>query len=107
MAKLENFPIITDLWLFHPATRKWLGIAIAVVFPVGTALWIFANVRFVYLRKEMDSIIKLSNQTLELIQDDINGRSHKSEMRTSSGENEDSKGPEDGNNEEVNKQTTR
>lgn len=107
VAKLENFPIITDLWLFHPATRKWLGIAIAVVFPVGTALWIFANVRFVYLRKEMDSIIKLSNQTLELIQDDINGRSHKSEMRTSSGENEDSKGPEDGNNEEVNKQTTR
>lgn len=53
---LSNYPIITSLWLYRPALRRWMAWTAVICFPIGVPVWIFGNVALRRLRTEMKAI---------------------------------------------------
>lgn len=53
---LSNYPIITSLWLYRPAPRRWMAWTAVICFPIGVPVWIFGNVELRRLRTEMKAI---------------------------------------------------
>lgn len=53
---LSNYPIITSLWLYRPAPRRWMAWTAVICFPIGMPVWIFGNVALRRLRTEMKAI---------------------------------------------------
>lgn len=53
---LSNYPIITSLWLYRPAPRRWMAWTTVICFPIGVPVWIFGNVALRRLRTEMKAI---------------------------------------------------
>lgn len=53
---LSNYPIITSLWLYRPAPRRWMAWTAVICFPIGVPVWIFGNVALRRLRAEMKAI---------------------------------------------------
>lgn len=53
---LSNYPIITSLWLYRPAPRRWMVWTAVICFPIGVPVWIFGNVALRRLRTEMKAI---------------------------------------------------
>ncbi|CDE08161.1 putative uncharacterized protein [Prevotella sp. CAG:485] len=53
---LSNYPIITSLWLYRPAPRRWMAWTAVICFPIGVPVWIFGNVALRRLRTEMKAI---------------------------------------------------
>ena len=37
--RLMDIPILRNLWIYEPGRPKWVGMALAAVFPVGLILW--------------------------------------------------------------------
>lgn len=52
----SNYPIITSLWLYRPAPRRWMAWTAVICFPIGVPVWIFGNVALRRLRTEMKAI---------------------------------------------------
>ena len=53
---LSNYPIITSLWLYRPAPRRWMARTAVLSIPIGVPVWIFGNVALRRLRTEMKAI---------------------------------------------------
>lgn len=53
---LSNYPIITSLWLYRTAPRRWMAWTAVICFPIGVPVWIFGNVALRRLRTEMKAI---------------------------------------------------
>lgn len=53
---LSNYPIITSLWLYRLAPRRWMAWTAVICFPIGVPVWIFGNVALRRLRTEMKAI---------------------------------------------------
>lgn len=53
---LSNYPIITSLWLYRSAPRRWMAWTAVICFPIGVPVWIFGNVALRRLRTEMKAI---------------------------------------------------
>lgn len=53
---LSNYPIITSLWLYRPAPRRWMAWTAVICFPIGVPVWFFGNVALRRLRTEMKAI---------------------------------------------------
>ena len=38
--KLADYPIAAPLWIYRPAGKRWLGITMMVIFPIGLPIWV-------------------------------------------------------------------
>ena len=38
--KLADYPIVAPLWIYRPAGKRWLGITMMVIFPIGLPIWV-------------------------------------------------------------------
>lgn len=65
--KLMDMPILRSLWFQQPSTRKWLSWTMIVLFPLGLAVWFYGRKTQQRLRDELQTVIKVSDQLIELI----------------------------------------
>lgn len=65
---LPRYPIVTSLWLYRPAPRKWIGWTAMILFPIGIPVWVLGNIAMRRLRKEMQLIISLDESLADLIE---------------------------------------
>ena len=65
---LPRYPIVTSLWLYRPAPRKWIGWTAMILFPIGIPVWVLGNLAMRRLRKEMQLIISLDESLTDLIE---------------------------------------
>ena len=38
--KLADYPIVAPLWIYRPAGKRWLGITMMAIFPIGLPIWV-------------------------------------------------------------------
>lgn len=57
--KLQDYPVVTSLWLYRPAPRRWMAWTAIVLFPLGLTVWLLGNVALRRLRSEMKTIRSL------------------------------------------------
>lgn len=65
--KLMDFPVIRSLWVYKPSNRRWLGIAMMALFPVGLTVWLVGNSAIRHLRHELESVITVAGEIENLI----------------------------------------
>lgn len=65
--KLINYPVIRLLWVYHPARKKWLGTALAVLFPIGIAVWLWSIRSLKVLKADMAKIAKVSDSIVAVL----------------------------------------
>ena len=65
--KLMDLPVLRSLWLYRPAPDRYLGWLGAIVFPVGLPVYFIGRHSIAYLRREIESIIKVDAELKELI----------------------------------------
>lgn len=64
LASLEKLPVVRSLWIYQPVSKKWLRTSLAILFPIGGALWLLSLPYSYRLRSEM-KIAK--NESLKII----------------------------------------
>ncbi len=62
VAELQDYPIVSRLWIYHPLPKRWMSWACIVVFPVGIPVWIAANFQYRRLRTDMKRIIATTDK---------------------------------------------
>lgn len=67
VALLEEYPIVDTLWLYHPVRKRWLGITMAAIFPLGILIWGVAQLKLHRLRGEMQTILALNAKESALL----------------------------------------
>ena len=65
--KLSSYPIVTSLWLYRPAPRRWMAWTGIILIPVGIPVWLLGNIALRRLRTEMKTILSLDAQLLPLL----------------------------------------
>ena len=55
--KLIDFPVIRQLWLYHPSRRQWLGKVLMILFPVGIPVWLIGIRYQKTLKKDLRKIV--------------------------------------------------
>lgn len=69
--KLSDYPVISDFGVLHPFSKRWAGIAAAVIFPVGLSLYLAGEHfrkslvsklrRTIAVDKELESLLTKQN----------------------------------------------
>jgi lipopolysaccharide export system permease protein len=62
VAELQDYPIVSRLWIYHPLPKRWMSWACIVVFPIGIPVWIAANFQYRRLRTDMKRIIATTDK---------------------------------------------
>lgn len=88
---LPQYPIVTSLWLYRPAPRRWMGWCGMILFPLGIPVWIFGNIAMHRLRREMKAIIDTDAKIVALLKPEPETKQeqeseHKSETGSMSGQ---------------------
>lgn len=65
--KLMDYPILSLLWIYRPARRRWLSYTLMAVFPVGIPLWLIGTSAQRRLIDDMRTILTVSDQLLTLL----------------------------------------
>ena len=65
--KLMDMPILRSLWFHEPSRRKWLGITMMIVFPLGIPVWLYGRKTQKQLRDELATVIKVSDELIALV----------------------------------------
>lgn len=61
--KLLDLPVTGSLWIYRPATRRWMGYAGMILFPIGIPLWLFG----MYKQHSLIGELKTSETVLTAI----------------------------------------
>lgn len=65
---LEQYPIIDNLWVYHPSMgKRWIGVALASVVPAGLILWGVGAIQIRRLNKELLTIKQLNDRITTLL----------------------------------------
>jgi len=64
--KLMDFPFLRSLWLYHPTNFSVVSWAAIVIFPVGLPIYFVGRRQLRILRGEVETIVRVSNQLIEL-----------------------------------------
>lgn len=65
--KLSDYPVIGDFWVLHPFPHKWMGIAAAIVFPVGITIWLLSKRFRKSLVAKLNRVIATDTELKKLI----------------------------------------
>lgn len=65
--KLNDFPILRNLWAYRPAKVKWLGYSLTYVFPVGLPIYMIGLYQQKQLKQELQSISDTAWTIMELL----------------------------------------
>lgn len=66
--RLMDYPVIRSLWFLQPATTRWFGTLMAILFPVGIAIWLIGRYTQSRLRHELEMVATVSSQLIKLIE---------------------------------------
>lgn len=66
--KLMDFPVIRNLWLYHPGLNKWVGKACMWFFPVGITVYLFGLRAQKNLKDEMRHTADVCRQIISLLE---------------------------------------
>lgn len=66
-SKLENFPVLKPLWIYHITSRRWLRITLAALFPVGMAFYLLSIPYCKRLRSEFVAVEKTALEELRFV----------------------------------------
>ena len=66
-AKLENFPVIRPLWIYHPVSKLWLRRVLEWFFPVGLTIYLISLPYCKRLRREFEAVDKTSLEEIRLL----------------------------------------
>lgn len=68
-AKLENFPVIRPLWIYHPVSKLWLRRALEWFFPAGLTIYLISLPYCKRLRREFEAVDKTSLEEIRLLKE--------------------------------------
>lgn len=68
-AKLENFPVIRPLWIYHPVSKLWLRRALEWIFPAGLTIYLISLPYCKRLRREFEAVDKTSLEEIRLLKE--------------------------------------
>lgn len=67
VAKLNDYPVLRSLWLYHPTNYRWLAWGAMIVVPVGVAVYL-AGIRYQRLLKaELRAVMAVDREVLVLL----------------------------------------
>ncbi|MDE5725144.1 MAG: LptF/LptG family permease [Duncaniella sp.] len=66
--KLMDYPVLRWLWFIRPAAKRWLGLTLAALFPIGIPVWIAGRSSQARLRHELETVDSVSSQITTLIE---------------------------------------
>ncbi len=66
--KLMDYPVIRSLWFIQPATTRWFGTLMSILFPIGIPIWIIGRSTQSRLRHELSTVASVSSQLITLIE---------------------------------------
>lgn len=66
-AKLENFPVIRPLWIYHPVSKLWLRRVLEWFFPAGLTIYLISLPYCKRLRREFEAVDKTSLEEIRLL----------------------------------------
>ncbi len=66
-SKLENFPVIKPLWIYHPTSRRWLQRTLEIVFPVGGLIYLLSIPYCKRLIKEFEAVERTAFEEIRLV----------------------------------------
>lgn len=66
--KLMDYPVIRSLWFIHPTSTRWIGITMAMLFPIGIPVWLAGRSTQSRLRHELETVASVSSQLITLIE---------------------------------------
>lgn len=66
-SKLENFPVIKPLWIYHPASQRRLRLALAIIFPVGGLIYLLSIPYCKRLNKEFEAVAKTALEEIRMV----------------------------------------
>lgn len=68
-AKLENFPVIRPLWIYHPVSKLWLRRVLEWFFPAGLTIYLISLPYCKRLRREFEAVDKTSLEEIRLLKE--------------------------------------
>ncbi len=68
--KLMDFPVVRTLWLYHPASMKWVGTFMMFFFPLGLPVWLLGLRAQSNLKEEMRRIASVSTSIIDILNQD-------------------------------------
>lgn len=72
VAKLMDIPVLRNLWVYHPATKRWLGWILAILLPIGVPLWLIGTREQSGLVNEYKGISRSCDEILQMLMNDEN-----------------------------------
>lgn len=69
-SKLEKFPVIRPLWIYHPVSRRWLRLTLEIFVPAGGLIYLLSLPYCKRLRSEFASVEKNSLEELRIIKEE-------------------------------------
>lgn len=70
---LPEYPVVTSIWLYRPAPRRWLAWTAIILFPIGIPVWLLGNIYLHRLRRELLTIIRIDSSVMPLLRDGDSG----------------------------------
>ncbi|MDE7443599.1 MAG: LptF/LptG family permease, partial [Muribaculaceae bacterium] len=71
VAMLNHYPVLRNLWLYHPTHYKWVSYVAMAVLPVGVALYLWARRYQRLLCQDLTKIIQIDGQVVVLLEQDV------------------------------------
>ncbi len=71
--KLLDYPVLRHLWIYHPTKARWLGYTFIFAAPIGYPLYLWARRYHRRLIFEVNTIISVSTQITELLNNNQHG----------------------------------
>lgn len=65
--KLMDYPVVRNLWVYHPASNKWVGEICKWFFPIGFPVYLAGIKALKNLKEEMQKIKTVSQSISELL----------------------------------------
>ena len=78
--KAMDFPIVRQLLTYHVTNYKWLGTALAVVFPIGLPLYLVGIRHQNNLKKELATTVRVCDEITHILTDDMASQHENNEM---------------------------
>ena len=66
-SKLEQFPVIKPLWIYHPTSRRWLRLTLEIFFPVGGLIYLLSIPYCKRLVKEFEAVEKTALEEIRIV----------------------------------------
>lgn len=67
VAKLNDYPVLRSLWLYHPTNYRWLAWCAMIVVPVGGAVYLAGLHYQNLLKNELRAVMSVDREVLALL----------------------------------------